>query len=164
MMTWEDVQFATRMNKVEIEDCTDEYELFDDNIEDLQEFENKDAEESYDENPESNLFEESLFDGNLDIQCGSCGKDLEEVHHSGVVEQIGEIIEETTEVEGGAAYFSDALETEDKLRELKIFTKMQELGLIIDYRCPACRSCHDCKNAPGLSDCGNCDPDPYIWS
>ena len=147
MMTWEDVQFATRMNKVEIEDCTDEYELFDDNV-DLSGVENRDAEEFYDENPESNLFEGSLFDGNLDIQCGSCGKDLEEVHHSGVVDQIGEIIEETTEVEGGAAYFSDALETEDKLRELKIFTKMQELGLMIDYRCPACRSCHDCKNAP----------------
>ena len=25
---------------------------------------------------------------------------------------------------------------------------MQELGLTIDYRCPACRSCQDCKNAP----------------
>ena len=26
--------------------------------------------------------------------------------------------------------------------------KMQEQGLSIDYRCPACRSCQGCKNAP----------------
>ena len=25
---------------------------------------------------------------------------------------------------------------------------MQEQGLSIDYRCPACRSCQGCKNAP----------------
>ena len=25
---------------------------------------------------------------------------------------------------------------------------MQELGLSIDYRCPACRSCQGCRNAP----------------
>ena len=47
-----------------------------------------------------------------------------------------------------AALFSDSLDNDEKLRELKIYMKMQELGLSIDYRCPACRSCQGCKNAP----------------
>merc|ERR1712013_959966 len=64
-------------------------------------------------------------------------------------EKIERVMKDSTvEGENMSALFSDALETEDKLRELKIFIKMQELGLTIDYRCPACRSCQDCKNAP----------------
>ena len=46
------------------------------------------------------------------------------------------------------ALFSDTLDNDEKLRELKIFMKMQEQGLSIDYRCPACCSCQGCKNAP----------------
>ena len=74
----------------------------------------------------------SMMD-NLDIQCGSCGKDLEGKLDSRLSEEIESVMKDST------ALFSDAMETEDKLRELKMFIKMQELGLTIDYRCPACR-------------------------
>ena len=46
------------------------------------------------------------------------------------------------------AIFSDTLDNDEKLRELKIFMKMQEQGLAIDFRCTACHSCQGCKNAP----------------
>ena len=74
-----------------------------------------------------NPLNEDIFSGNifLSIQCGSCGKDF--------IDHVGGIIEESTKVGEAIAYFSDVLKTENKLRELKIFVKMQELGWIIDY-------------------------------
>ena len=127
MMTWEDVQFAHKMNRAEIEDYTEEVlEAFDDN------FKPNEVEEHIDANP-------------AEIQCGSCGKSLEE--NDELVEEINEAISDADRSKA-SALFSDALETDEKLKELKIFVKMQELGLSIDYRCPACRSCQSCKNAP----------------
>ena len=118
MMTWEDVQFAHKMNRAEIEDYTEE------------------SQEAFEDNLEAVEVEEGLDVNSDGIVCDSCGKNLEETE--GLVDDIT----------NHRALFSDDLETDEKLKELKIFVKMQELGLSIDYRCPACRSCHGCKNAP----------------
>ena len=118
MMTWEDVQFAHKMNRAEVEDYTEE------------------SQEAFEDNLEAVEVEEGLDVNSDGIVCDSCGENLEETE--GLVDDIT----------NHRALFSDDLETDEKLKELKIFVKMQELGLSIDYRCPACRSCHGCKNAP----------------
>ena len=62
LMTWEDVQFATKMNKFELENCTnEEVETYDDNQDGFPDI----LKEDY----------ESFFDDNKKIQCGACGKD-----------------------------------------------------------------------------------------
>ena len=127
MMTWEDVQFAHKMNRAEIEDYTEEgLEAFDDNLEQIDVGENPDVDSE-------------------GIMCGSCGKGLEE--SDGLMDELERAIPDADSSKT-RAFFSDALETDEKLKELKIFVKMQELGLSIDYRCPACRSCQGCKSAP----------------
>ena len=66
VMTWEDIQFATRMNKLEMEDCINQkMEFFDDKVFDDKEF----------------IDDKGFFDDkedNKNIHCGACGKDLEE--------------------------------------------------------------------------------------
>ena len=138
MMSWEDVQFATKMNRLEIENFTNkEIEFFDDKLEKCSEFSKEDCKEFFEDNYN-------------DIQCGACGLDLED---STINSDISRCLEEMSDdVEDGGnlatALFSNTLDNDEKLRELKIYMKMQELGLSIDYRYPACRSCQGCKNAP----------------
>ena len=100
----------------------------------------------------SNISEEdyeALFDGNEDVQCGGCVKDLEEAAlTSELTKSLEKVTNELKDDNLATALFSDTLDNNEKLRELKIFMKMQEQGLSIDYRCPACRSCQGCKNAP----------------
>ena len=93
---------------------------------------------------------ETFFDDYKNIQCGACGKDLEEAAlDSELFKTLTEVTGEMNEEESIAkVLFSDTLDNDEKLRELKIFMKMQEQGLSIDYRCPACRSCQGCKKAP----------------
>ena len=135
MMTWEDVQFARKMNKTEIEHCINqEAEFFDEKEEDYSEFTTRDCEEFFDNN----------------IQCGACGKDLEEDSINSDLTRYLEVMKNDAKDDDSlaTALFPDTLDNDEKLRELKIYMKMQELGLSIDYRCPACRSCQGCKNAP----------------
>ena len=67
---------------------------------------------------------------------------------SELTRSIDKVMNELKDDNLATALFSDTLDNNEKLRELKIFMKMQEQGLSIDYRCPACRSCQGCKNAP----------------
>ena len=130
LMTWEDVQFATKMNRFELENCTNqEFQYFDDKQEEFSDILNEEC--------------EAFFDDTKDIQCGACGMSLEEATlDSELSKSLEKLTDEKKENENLAtALFSDTLDNDEKLRELKIFMKMQEQGLSIDYRCPACRSC-----------------------
>ena len=123
-MTWEDVQFATNMNRIEFENCTgQQYEFFDEKMEQYSIFTKEDCQEFFDVN---------------NIHCGACGKDLEEATiNSNLTRCLEEIEGDDKDDENlAAALFSDTLVNDEKLRELKIYMKMQELGLSIDYRCP----------------------------
>ena len=65
-----------------------------------------------------------------------------------VFEEIGDV--PIVDFENGGkkkVLLADLFDEDDKLRELKMLVKMQELGISIEYRCPACRKCSDCKNA-----------------
>ena len=39
-------------------------------------------------------------------------------------------------------------ETDERLYDLKTMIKCQEQGLVLEYRCPTCRQCQSCRNAP----------------
>ena len=135
---WEDIQFATKMNKLEIENYTNqEMEYFDDK----EFFDGKEITNDK-KGGCSNILEdyEAFFDENENVQCGACGKEL--------TRSLEKVMDESNDENLATALFSNTLENDEKLRELKIFMKMQEQGLSIDYRCPACRSCQGCKNAP----------------
>ena len=119
MMTWEDVQFARKMNKTEIEHCINqEAEFFDEKEEDYSEFTRKDCEEFFDNN----------------IQCGACGKDLEEDSINFNLTRCLEVMKNDAKDDDSlaTALFIDTLDNDEKVRESKIYMKMQELGLCID--------------------------------
>ena len=39
-------------------------------------------------------------------------------------------------------------ETDEKLGDLKLLIKFLETGVNLDYRCPTCRNCSRCRDAP----------------
>ena len=148
MMTWEDVNFAQRMSKAEIEDFTHQVmDTYGENEDTMKKSDDKVAE----------FFSSTIL-------CNSCGTDLIE---DDVLEEIKEAtLSAAAKLNKGAALVSEsddhqvkpvpapvatsALYSKDdeKLSELKNLVRLQELGLSIDYRCPSCRSCASCKNAP----------------
>ena len=69
---------------------------------------------------------ETFFEDNRNIHCGACGKDLEEAALSAELSKsLSEVIgEERDEENLATALFSDTLDNDEKLRELKIFMKM----------------------------------------
>ena len=78
------------------------------------------------------------------IQCVTCGRD--------VAENVAELLDGVKADVGekkmqamAAAYNNDPTE---KLGDLKMLIKIQEQGVDIQYRCPTCRDCAKCKNAP----------------
>ena len=126
MMTWEDVNFAQRMSKAEIEDFT--HQMLD----------------LYGENEENDDKVAEFFESN--IMCSSCGTDLDE---DGILEEIDEsTLNAAAKVNNVQAFAIDSGDNDEKLKDLKSLVKLQELGFSIDYRCPSCRSCSSCKNAP----------------
>ena len=44
-------------------------------------------------------------------------------------------------------YNTAAVAGDDKVRDFKRFQEIHESGLEVEYRCPRCRECLDCKNA-----------------
>ena len=138
-MSWNDVQFAQQFNKAEIEELVGE-EVFDQN----------DSQES----TGSDTFDtEDILKGV--IECALCGDTFPEENSKIAVEfkemfadnELQEIIAKV----GGdknQALISSLQENDDKLRELKMIAKLQELGLSLEYRCPNCRDCNSCRNAP----------------
>ena len=81
------------------------------------------------------------------LQCGQCGVDVAEDFVT-LFEEFGDIPINDDKDVGKKVLLADLFDEDEKLRELKMLVKMQELGLSIEYRCPTCRKCADCKNAP----------------
>ena len=126
VMTWEDIQFATRMNKLEVEDCInqkikfindktfDDKEFIDDKVVDDKEF----------------IDDKGFFDDkedNKNIHCDACGKDLEEVAlNTELARSLEKATDDGKDDESLATVLlSDTLDNDEKWRELKIFMKMQ---------------------------------------
>ena len=128
LMSNEDIHFAKEMNKAEIFDVTGC--LVDD-----EEFDEICDDEDLD----------SVSGEDVRIHCSTCGD-------FGVEDLIGDVDHVKDVIESVDAYPSlvatSTVDTDDKLRELKILAKLQELGISLDYRCPKCRSCTSCRNAP----------------
>ena len=139
MVTWDDVQFAQQMNKAEVQQIVGE-----DFIEEVVE-----VDESFDNN-----YEDFDVQGAVEVkeplQCMMCGLDVAE-DLSEVMEEISEVVSKVPNDEVFAelaSMMSASVDNDDKLRELKMVVKMQELGISLEYRCPNCRSCNSCRNAP----------------
>ena len=81
-----------------------------------------------------------------DIQCGECGKDMSKAFET-ILEELEEV-DEVTAANKGSTLFADSRDEEDRLSELKSLVKLQELGISLEYRCPSCRDCSSCRNAP----------------
>ena len=82
------------------------------------------------------------------LQCGLCGVDVAEDMRT-IFDEFGNVpLIECPDGVNKKVLLSDLFDEDDKMRELKMLVKMQELGISIEYRCPACRTCSDCKNAP----------------
>ena len=83
-----------------------------------------------------------LTDG-FTLQCSGCGED--------VIEDVRELVEDLKEQVGVKRFTIAAAalnEPDDKLSDLKLLIKFMEQGLQVDYRCPACRNCIRCRDAP----------------
>ena len=147
-MSWEDVEFARSMSKAEIEDITGG------EVTDEDEY-GADAFFEQQPIPEIELDTGDLC-GDVEevqgtiktdkiVQCGSCGRDVAE-DLSTLIEEVKDVFEYVSD--GTEALHVDLNETDDKLAGLKMLIKLQESGISLDYRCPSCRDCSDCRNAP----------------
>ena len=143
VMTYEDVQLAQMFSKSEVEDFTGkEIVFYDEDLDDTAEVrtdlvENDDTAEV-----------QGAVAMPMALQCGLCGVDVAEGLDT-VLEEIGDVpIVDFVNGVRKKVLVADLFDEDDKLRELKMLVKMQELGISIEYRCPACRKCSDCKNAP----------------
>ena len=144
IMSWEEVQFARCMSKGEVEDML---------CEKMQIDELDDPDESFDitKLPQHGLnFDEAVTveevtdgDAKEEIQCVECGRDIHEAFKT-IMEEVDQI----EETESGVAFFAESKDEEEKLSELKSLVKIQELGISLEYRCPSCRDCSSCRNAP----------------
>ena len=143
MMSWEDEQFARTMSKAEVEDITGG------SIDDDENKESSEEDLGYTEEDfgyaEGDVKIQGTIRTDKAVQCGSCGKD--------VVEDMSTIIDEVKDVfdyvsEGTKAFSAIPSEADDKLAGLKMLIKLQESGISLDYRCPSCRDCSSCRNAP----------------
>ena len=78
------------------------------------------------------------------MQCVKCGDDI--------LESSVDILGEMKNLVGESHVIAVAakvkeFEVDEKLHDLKTICKIMEQGISIEYRCPKCRQCHDCKNA-----------------
>ena len=140
-ISWNDIQFAQLMNKTEVQHIVGEEP--DENKADQ-------VTESFDENP-TEVGVQDAVEAKKSLQCMSCGLDVVE-DWTEVIEEISESISNTPAEEAVfgdlAVVMNSSIDNDDKLRELKMIVKMQELGISLEYRCPNCRNCNSCRNAP----------------
>ena len=130
LMSIEDIQFAQTMNYSEVAKITGDLSGLEvDNVETEREIKISTLDvENYD----------------FPFQCQGCGHDIAEPL-SEILAYIGELIgEEKLSILVNAAKES---EPDEKLHDLKTLIKVQEEGISLDYRCPKCRACNDCRNA-----------------
>ena len=79
------------------------------------------------------------------IQCHSCGDDVDEV--------LSDILDDARVLVGKERMYQFVAlaresESDERLWDLKTLVKLQEAGISLDYRCPRCRNCNDCRQAP----------------
>ena len=128
MVTTEDINFAIAMNKAEVNAIAgvdkDEVETTDD--------EGNDDPEQF---PSTDGFT---------MQCDGCGDEVPE----SLEELLGEIEAQVgSDKMSVIAAAAREVETDEKLWDLKTMMRIMEEGLQLDYRCPKCRNCVQCKNA-----------------
>ena len=145
-MTWEDEEFARSMTKAEVEEITGG------DIDDDEEVEMTPAAD-FSNDDESNVNEndaEVTVQGTIKtdkiIQCSSCGEDVAE-DLATVVEEVRDVFDNVPE-NTEAFHAIETNDSDDKLAGLKMLVKLQESGISLEYRCPSCRDCSSCKNAP----------------
>ena len=158
-MTWEDEEFARRMTKVEVEDITGGGGDDDDGGKAETNYHTSAADdESNDDENEAEVMVQGGTKMDNIIQCSSCGKDGDEEQAS-VIEEVKDIFDNNTENSKGSIFdnihastealiANDVHNPDDKLAGLKMLVKLQESGISLEYRCPSCRDCSNCKNAP----------------
>ena len=130
LMSSEDIQFAMKMNAAEVASVTGVY--------------NDDVDDDVPGDDEAND-DEAVPSWTYSVSCGGCGVDT--------AEDPKEILDEIRAVIGPAkmdAIAASAIEneTDERLYDLKTMIKCQEQGLVLEYRCPTCRQCQSCRNAP----------------
>ena len=143
IMTYDDVQFAQKMNKPELMEITGE-STDDDDGSDFSPLENDDGKVAVGKEILSQSFDE------FKLSCSYCGTFVDKI------DDIKEDLEDLVETFSGGSGSFQAVHSvyhsfedgDDKLRELKTIVKMQELGISLEYRCTRCRSCSDCRNGP----------------
>ena len=139
VMDYDDVRFAKSLNLTELEDIARDAGVFDEHFSGEQ----LSAEDHFVEVDQTeNLFSSlGCSQNSKSIQCSSCGIDA--------AEDLSEEIQSLPFKVGEERCFASKLDkNSEKMGGLKSLVKMQEMGITIDYRCPACRSCNDCKKAP----------------
>ena len=86
---------------------------------------------------------EVLLTDGFSLQCSGCGEDVQE--------DVRELVDELRDQVGHQKVdaMSAAIgETDEKLGDLKLLIKFLETGINLDYRCPSCRNCSKCRDAP----------------
>ena len=84
-------------------------------------------------------------DGRIHVLCADCGPEAAvRMSAAEILDQIEDNVE-ATEMRVLRAEFDG---TEAQVHDLKLLMKLQELGISLEYRCPRCRNCSDCRNAP----------------
>ena len=138
-MSWSDVQFAQKFNKTEIEELVGEV---------------------FDQDNDLESIEPDIFNTKADnlmgvVNCSICGDSFPE-ENSKIAAEFKDMFTDkelqgmVTKMGGDErqVMISCLQENDDNLRELKMIAKLQELGLSLEYRCPNCRDCNSCRNAP----------------
>ena len=80
----------------------------------------------------------------MKLSCSLCGEDCSASSFS-LFEMFSAALT-TTEIRDFAAV--NSVDKDDPLSTLKLLAKLHEDGISIEYRCPKCRHCSDCRNAP----------------
>ena len=136
IMTKEDLDFAKIMTASEVPGLIPP--------EDTEDFDDEAAEKPK-ETGESEKSKVTSFN----ILCDDCGSDAAEEM---LIREVLAEIEETIGTDEIQKHLSAVKEKDPeadiKLQELKLLLKIQEMGISFDYRCPRCRNCSDCRNAP----------------
>ena len=155
IMSYNDVQFAQKMNNCQIseitQDCDDYFDETERNervfvadqsvVDDLKP--DVVVENSKSDVVASSIVDDQVSGGVSSVSCSYCGSISEESLEEEIKDFLGMFSCNEAIKQVGNSVVDD-----DKFRDLKFIVKMQEQGISLEYRCPRCRSCSSCRNAP----------------
>ena len=121
LVTPEDVIFAEEMNRGQMAELLEDADIADDVNDEV---------------------DEEMNTGFI-ISCGNCGDDVPE-DLTVLLNDLEDVSKEKMKIISEKVKES---EPDPNLHDLKTLLKAQEAGLQLEYRCPRCRSCSDCRNA-----------------